>query len=157
MFGELSNEQIEEVLKKQVIGRIGCYGDAQVYIVPVSYAYDGKYVYVRSFEGKKIEMMRKDPKVCFQVDDMQNMANWQSVIAWGEFEELSDVTERNKGLKILIDRHLPLFSSETTHLGVNWPFPPEDLNIIKGIVFRILLKDKTGRFEKSDIPIVFTV
>jgi len=155
MFGELNSEQIEEVLKKQVIGRIGCDGDDHIYIVPVSYAYDGKYVYVRSFEGKKLEMMRKDPNVCFQVDDMQNMANWQSVIAWGEFEELSDVAERNKALRFLIDRHLPLFSSETTHLGGNWPFPPEDLNIIKGIVFRILLKEKTGRFERTETPIVF--
>jgi len=157
MFGELNSDQIEEVLKKQVIGRIGCDGDNHIYIVPVSYAYDGKYVYVRSFEGKKIEMMRKDPRVCFQVDEMKNMANWQSVIAWGEYEELSDNAERNKALMILMDRHLPLFSSETTHLGVNWPFPPEDLTLIKGIVFRILLKEKTGRFEKSEAaPLSYT-
>src|SRR6266542_2301801 len=128
MIDILSNDQIEEVLKKHFVGRIGCHNDDDIYVVPVSYAYDGKYVYVRSFEGKKLEMMRKDPKVCFQVDDMQNMANWRSVIAWGEFEELSDMTERNKALRLLIERQLPLFSSETTHLSVNWPFPPKDLS-----------------------------
>lgn len=152
MIGKLNTNEIENLLKEQVVGRIGCYADDRAYVVPVSYAYDGNYIYVHSFEGKKMEMMRKNPMICFQVDDTHNMANWQSVIAWGEFEELSDVTKREKALKILIDRHLPLISSETTHLGGTWPFSPEDLNNIKGIVFRILLKEKTGRFERSEAP-----
>ncbi|HEY6978051.1 MAG TPA: pyridoxamine 5'-phosphate oxidase family protein [Chitinophagaceae bacterium] len=149
MIDALSHNEIEEILKKHFVGRIGCHTSDQVYVVPVSYAYDGKYVYVRSFEGKKMEIMRSNPKVCFEVDETQNMANWKSVIAWGEFEELTDKTERNKALKVLIDRHLPLLSSSTTHLGDIWPFPPEDISTIKGVVFRILLKEKTGRFEKS--------
>lgn len=152
MIGKLNTNEIENLLKEQVVGRIGCYADDRAYVVPVSYAYDGNYIYVHSFEGKKMEMMRKNPMICFQVDETHNMANWQSVIAWGEFEELSDVTKREKALKILIDRHLPLISSETTHLGGTWPFSPEDLNNIKGIVFRILLKEKTGRFERSEAP-----
>jgi nitroimidazol reductase NimA-like FMN-containing flavoprotein (pyridoxamine 5'-phosphate oxidase superfamily) len=157
MFGKLNSEQIETLLRQQVVGRIGCDGGDQIYVVPVSYAYDGKYIYVHSLEGKKIEMMRRHPKVCFQVDDMPNMANWQSVIAWGKFEELSDVIERNKALKTLIDRHLPQVSSATTHLGGHWPFQPEDFNTIEGIVFRIEVQEKTGRFEKSEAaPITFS-
>jgi nitroimidazol reductase NimA-like FMN-containing flavoprotein (pyridoxamine 5'-phosphate oxidase superfamily) len=151
MIETLNDNGIEEVLKKNFIGRIGCHTPDQVYVVPVSYAYDGKYIYVRAFEGKKMEIMRNDAKVCFEVDETQNMANWKSVIAWGEFEELTDKTERNKALKILIDRHLPLLSSDMSHLGDIWPFPPEDMEAIKGVVFRILLKEKTGRFEKTGI------
>src|SRR6476469_8080070 len=151
MIDILNNNEIEEVLKKHFVGRIGCHTPEQVYVVPVSYAYDGKYVYVRSFDGKKIEIMRNNPKVCFEVDETQNMANWKSVIGWGEFEELTDKADRNKALKILIDRQLPLLSSDLSHLGDIWPFPPADLDTIKGVVFRILLKEKTGRYEKSGI------
>ena len=149
MIGKLNNEQIEELLKSQLVGRLACQEGANVYIVPMSYAYDGKYIYLRSFEGKKIEMMRRNHNVCFQVDDLSNMAEWKSVIALGEFEELTDEIERKKAIKYLIDRQLPLVSSETTHLGSVWPFSPENLNTIGGIVFRVLLKEKTGRFEKS--------
>ncbi|MES1219646.1 MAG: pyridoxamine 5'-phosphate oxidase family protein [Bacteroidota bacterium] len=149
MIGKLNNEQIEELLKSQLIGRLACQEGSNIYIVPMSYAYDGKYIYLRSLEGKKIEMMRRNHNVCFQVDDLSNMAEWKSVIAWGEFEELTDEIERKKAIKNLIDRQLPIVSSETTHLGNVWPFIPEDLNAISGIVFRILLKEKTGRFEKS--------
>jgi len=149
MFGKLNTEEIEQVLMHQVVGRLGCHADDITYVVPVSYAYDGRFIYGRSFEGMKIDMMREDPKVCFQVDIMNNMSDWQSVIAWGIYEELKNPTERNEALHQLMDRRLPLLSSETTHLSPVWPFTPHDISEIKGIVFRILVTKKTGRFEKK--------
>jgi len=149
MFGKLNTEEIEQVLMHQVVGRLGCHADDITYVVPVSYAYDGRFIYGRSFEGMKIDMMREDPKVCFQVDIMNNMSDWQSVIAWGTYEELKNPTERNEALQQLMDRRLPLLSSETTHLSPVWPFTPHDISEIKGIVFRILVTKKTGRFEKK--------
>ena len=151
MFGKLNTNEIEEVLIQQIVGRIGCHADDTTYIVPVSYAYDGEYIYGHTFEGMKVNMMRKNPKVCFQADKMKekDMANWQSVIAWGEFEELKQPDERRLALQKLNERVLPLISSETMHLSAQWPFPPEDAGSIKGIVYRIRLKEKTGRFEKS--------
>jgi nitroimidazol reductase NimA-like FMN-containing flavoprotein (pyridoxamine 5'-phosphate oxidase superfamily) len=86
MFGTLENNEIEELLSQQLVGRIGCHAADTTYIVPISYAYDGEYIYGHSFEGMKLNMMRENPKVCFQVDNMHNMANWQSVVAWGEFD-----------------------------------------------------------------------
>jgi len=149
MFGKLNTEEIEQVLMHQVVGRLGCHADDITYVVPVSYAYDGRFIYGRSFEGMKIDMMREDPKVCFQIDIMNNMSDWQSVIAWGIYEELKNPTERNEALQQLMDRRLPLLSSETTHLSPVWPFTPHDISEIKGIVFRILVTKKTGRFEKK--------
>ncbi len=152
MFGELSQSQIEEVLHKEVIGRIGCHAESMTYIVPISYAYDGKYIYGITQEGMKMDMMRKNRQICFEVDTMQNMANWESVISWGEFEELTQDTERQAALQILHGRILPLISSAKAKLSPEWPFAPSDINDIKGIVFRILLKRKTGRFENNTIP-----
>jgi nitroimidazol reductase NimA-like FMN-containing flavoprotein (pyridoxamine 5'-phosphate oxidase superfamily) len=97
----------------------------------------------------KISMMRKNPKICFQADKMENMANWQSVIAWGGFEELQQPEERMQVLQKLNERILPLISSETVHLSSQWPFRPDNPGSIKGIIYRIRLKEKTGRFEKS--------
>jgi nitroimidazol reductase NimA-like FMN-containing flavoprotein (pyridoxamine 5'-phosphate oxidase superfamily) len=152
MIGQLSQIEIEELLHKQIVGRIGCHDKNLVYIVPMSYAYDGENIYCHTYNGKKLEMMRKNPKVCFQVDEMNNMADWKSVLAWGEFEELNDQKERNTGLRILLKRSLPIISSITTHLGEAWPFSVDDpngLDNIPGVVFRIFLKEKTGRFERT--------
>jgi hypothetical protein len=149
MIEELKQDEIENLLKSQIVGRLACHADDLTYIVPMSYTYDGEYIYGHAYEGMKIMMMRKNPKVCFQADKMENMANWQSVIAWGEFEELKKTSERKQALQKLMDRILPMISSETVHLSPNWPFPASEINSIKGVVFRIKVQKKTGRFEKS--------
>jgi nitroimidazol reductase NimA-like FMN-containing flavoprotein (pyridoxamine 5'-phosphate oxidase superfamily) len=150
MFGKLNPQEIEDLISHQLVGRLGCHADHVTYIVPVSYAYDGVYIYGRTFEGKKVDMMRKNPRVCFQIDNFTDMANWQSVIAWGVFEEISAPAERKKALQVLVDRVLPLVSSQTQHLTPQWPFPASDVNSIDGIVYRIRLFEKTGRFEKAE-------
>jgi nitroimidazol reductase NimA-like FMN-containing flavoprotein (pyridoxamine 5'-phosphate oxidase superfamily) len=127
-----------------------------IYVVPISYAYDGNCIYGHTFEGLKIDLMRSNPSVCFEVDDLRDMGNWQSVIGWGKFEEILDKTERNNALKTLLDRPLPVISSITTHLGKSWPFYPDDLETIYGIVFKITLEKKTGKFESTTkSPVAF--
>lgn len=151
MLGSLNLLEIEKLLSKQVVGRIGCCHGNKVYVVPIGYFYDGEYIYCHTHEGLKIEMMRKNPKVCFQVDHFNDMANWQSVIAYGEFEELTDPLLRKNALQKLHERVLPMISSETVHLSADWPFIPKEINKIKGVTFRILVEDKTGRFERTHI------
>jgi len=158
MIRQLSSIEIDELLRKQLVGRIGCYFENEIYIVPISYAYEDNAIYCHSFEGRKIEMMRKNPKICFQIDEMQDMANWKSVIVWGDFEELIAKNERSKALKILLHRPLPIVSSITTHLGETWPFTSpteEELDRIPGIVFRVFLTQKTGKLEAtSESPLL---
>lgn len=150
MFDTLSNKQIIDVISNNFVGRLGCHADGKTYVVPVSYAYDGDYIYIRSFEGMKLAMMRKNPKVCFQVDKMESMADWVSVIIWGTFEELTDTKEREKGLKILLSRILPNVSTNMVKMTPEWPFPTNDFTRIDGIVYRIHIEEITGRCEKLD-------
>ncbi len=150
MFGNLGEDAIDTVLHHQIIGHIGCHTNDTTYVVPVSYAYEDDCIYVHSEEGMKIDMMRQNPKVCFEVYRMENMGNWQCVISWGNFEELTNEQERAKALRILLKRELPIIVSKTVQLTAEWPFVPEDLNEIKGIVFRIRLHTKTGRFERTE-------
>jgi nitroimidazol reductase NimA-like FMN-containing flavoprotein (pyridoxamine 5'-phosphate oxidase superfamily) len=152
MFGILNKDEIEKLLHSQTVGRIGCHADGVTYIVPISYAYDGENIFAHTLEGMKINMMRKNPEVCFEVDSMQNMANWQSVISWGVFEELGDPKDRQHALEILHARVLPNSASATARLSSEWPFSPKDMNSIKGVVFRIQLHKKTGKFENNSVP-----
>ena len=99
-------------------------------------------------------MMRNNPKVCFQADEMKDMANWKSVITWGNFEEIDDEMERRKALHILSARRLPISLIITTHFGQAWPFTDEGANILKdiaGIFFRISLTEKTGEYKSCSV------
>ncbi|MBS1946557.1 MAG: pyridoxamine 5'-phosphate oxidase family protein [Bacteroidetes bacterium] len=150
MFGTLSHEEIEAMLRKQYVCRIGCYAEGRIYVVPLSYAYDGEYIYCHTQEGMKTRMMRENPGVCFEIDSLESGPTWKSVILWGRFEEVTGKKERSNALKILLHRVYPFIISKKMQLGRDWPFEPEDLNDIEGVVFRVNIEEMTGRYEVND-------
>ncbi|CAN5399485.1 hypothetical protein BH20BAC1_BH20BAC1_13050 [soil metagenome] len=87
MPGELNELQIDHLLLSQVVGRMACTNGKMPYIVPVTYVFDGKSIIGQTREGRKLEMLRKNPNVCFEIDSMTNMANWQSALVFGTFIE----------------------------------------------------------------------
>ncbi len=123
MLGTLNATEIEELLHREVIGRLGCLSDGRVYVVPITYAYDGECVYAHSGDGMKLRAMRANPEVCFEVEQVDDLARWRSVIAWGTYEELRG-DEATRGMHVLIERLRPLMTS------------------------RIRLRERTGRFER---------
>jgi uncharacterized protein len=149
MLAKLNDLEIEELLRQQIVGRIGCHADGVTYVVPISYGYDGQYIYSRTDEGMKLEMMRKNPVVCFQVDHFHNMANWKSVIVMGKFEEITATAARNAALEVLGKRIFPLITSETVQQFANYPYQPMNFDEIKGTVFRIVPQKKSGRCENN--------
>ncbi len=146
MLGELAPDQIEKLLSQEMIGRIGCAANGLTYVVPVTYAYEEGYIYAHSKEGMKIQMMRSNPMVCFEVDRMEDFTNWKSVIAWGRYEELKG-DDQKTGLQKLINKVATINSSETSFVTNESPHK-NDWGPYKGILFRIKLIEKTGRFEK---------
>jgi nitroimidazol reductase NimA-like FMN-containing flavoprotein (pyridoxamine 5'-phosphate oxidase superfamily) len=148
MLGKLTEEQIEHVLTTNVICRIGCYADDRIYVVPVTYLYVDGYILGHTMVGMKTRMLTKNPKCCFEVDTMQNMANWQSVIAWGTFEELKG-DEAKGAMQMLISRLMPLMASPGSQ-PAHVPDQEHRLEAfnLKAIVFKIKIEEKTGRFEK---------
>jgi len=151
MISTLTDQQIEEVLKENVLGRIGCNDGKKTYIVPVNYVYDGKYIIAHSLAGMKIRMMRKNPDVCFEVDEMKSFTNWKSVIAWGEYQEIKDERDRYYALKLFVDRMMRIKVSATAISPVTpeKTLLPHSSGNIKPIVYRIVITEKTGRFENE--------
>lgn len=148
MIGKLSIEEIEDVLKKNVLGRLGCHDMGKTYVVPISYVYDGRDIIAHSVNGMKIEMMRNNPRVCFEVDEMENLRNWRSVIVWGTYQELNDERDRYKAMKIFVDRMMYMKISDSA-------LPPEATHErthpraagFKPVIYRIIISEKTGRYE----------
>jgi nitroimidazol reductase NimA-like FMN-containing flavoprotein (pyridoxamine 5'-phosphate oxidase superfamily) len=107
-------------------------------------------IYGHSRAGRKIEMMRANPSVCFEVDRIVNMTNWQSVIAWGGYEELHD-EQAADGMERLLVRLGPLIvgSSSVPWHGLSAPLVNlAHLAVARGIVYRIRLTERSGRFER---------
>lgn len=148
MLGKLTNEEIETVLKTNIIGRIGCHADQQLYVVPISYFYDGEFIIGHTIEGMKIELLRKNPECCVEVDEITSLSDWRSVIVWGTYEELSG-ERAEKAQTDLLNRILPLMETEEEQpgrMGLSSSHR-EATQTNNPIVYRIRLNKKTGRFE----------
>jgi len=129
---DLTRDEIDAFLHEQVVGRVGCHVDGLTYVVPIIYAYDRDAVYVASVEGTKIEMMRANPSVCFEVDEYAP-GSWRSAIVQGDYEELAgeDVT---KALDLLQERFGRKSSDSNRRLVSDTT-----------VVFRIVFREVTGR------------
>lgn len=149
MLGTLNKYQIDFLLRSEMIGRIGCSAEGMTYVVPITFVYDGKNILAHTREGLKVEMMRKNPAVCFEVDHVENMANWQSAIVQGRYEELKG-NEAEEALQLLVNRLHPIINSETMvprhALALHKTPITHD---IKMVVFRIVIDEVSGKFEKQ--------
>lgn len=149
MLGSLNKYQIDNLLRSEVVGRIGCHAGGFTYVVPVTYVYDGSVIYAHTKEGMKTDMMRKNPAICFEVDEIKDLTNWQSVIIQGTYEELEG-KEAEEALQSLVNRLHPMTGSETCipRHGLDRPHSPIDPTIVL-VVYRIKIKEATGRYEKT--------
>ena len=146
MIDLLTDEQIDHVLYSQVVGRIGCHSRGRTYIVPVAYAFDGTHIYAHSREGLKIDIMRENSRVCFQVDIIENLSNWRSVVIDGEFEELAARPMQLKAFNMLHTRLSPFNTSDAAEPLQE---PPPGEKSLRPVYFRIAITERHGRFEKK--------
>jgi nitroimidazol reductase NimA-like FMN-containing flavoprotein (pyridoxamine 5'-phosphate oxidase superfamily) len=145
MMGELSAAEIDEVLRTEVLGRIGYIADGWPCVLPVNYVYDGESVYVHSPEGSKVRAMRGDPRVCFEVEQIRSMSNWRTVVARGRFEELFH-DDRDRAIKVITERLARIGTSASARLVEQEDvFSREAFR--RPVLFRISIQERTGRFE----------
>ncbi|WP_428663132.1 pyridoxamine 5'-phosphate oxidase family protein [Runella sp.] len=147
MLTEISPEVIDHLLSNQYFGRMACSADNQVLIAPMMFCFDGRYIYGITREGTKLQMLRKNPNVAFEIDDMVSPGVWCSIVIQGEFEELQG-EKREYAVYLLRDRRVPIFANETVgHLGENHH---DDPKFITAVVYRIHIKIKTGRCYQQE-------
>ena len=133
------------MLERQVFGRLGCHAQGETYIVPINYVYRDNAIYGHSGEGKKINMLRSNPKVCFQVDEIVDTFKWNSVILWGNYKELTGEI-RQQAMQGLIHRMMPLTDLPTEEPSHGIPIEKHE----HIIVFKIELTAVSGKFENHE-------
>jgi len=147
MIGELSPAQIEQLLHEQVIGRLGCHSRGRTYVVPITYAYLDGAIVAHTGAGLKVGMMRENPSVCFEVEDLRHLPRWSSVIVQGRYEELQG-EDADRALDRLVAR---LGASPPAPSALPWQgagvFEPRGRTQRPDVVFRIAIEAKSGRYE----------
>lgn len=136
---ELTDGEVEDFLRQEVVARIGCVAEGEIYVVPVIYAYEDGAANVLTMEGRKTRMMRSNPAVGFEVDRYDaSTGSWRSVIARGRYEELSG--DDAEAARVLLAHR---FEERT---GRRQEMPSGDGGDVPAVVaFRIVLEGASGR------------
>lgn len=90
---EMSRDECLRVLAGTRLARLACAHENRPYVVPVYLAFHkaSGYLYGFTTPGQKVEWMRANPLVCVEVDEIVAYDQWMSVIAFGCYEELSEI------------------------------------------------------------------
>jgi len=87
---ELSDEECRKFLSEHHLGRIAYAFRDRVDIQPIFYAFDGEWLFGRTSPGEKLSTIQHHRWVAFEVDQVQDLWHWTSVVVKGAFHELRD-------------------------------------------------------------------
>jgi uncharacterized protein len=108
--------KIDAIIKKANCCRIALVDGSYPYIVPVNFAVNNNHLYFHSAKkGKKIDILRKNNQVCFEMDiegeivKSQRACSWGvkyvSVIGFGQAFFIEDNSGKRKALDILMEKY----------------------------------------------------
>jgi nitroimidazol reductase NimA-like FMN-containing flavoprotein (pyridoxamine 5'-phosphate oxidase superfamily) len=107
---------LEEILSAAIICRVAMMDGDLPYIVPFNYGYSEGCIYIHSApEGKKIDLLRQNNQVCFEVEENaeivkgEKACSWttryRSLVGYGTIEILSDDQSKQLGLEVIMAQH----------------------------------------------------
>jgi len=137
-------DAIASVIRRSTVCRLGMSDGNQPYVIPMSFGYkDGAVYFHCAPEGRKIEILRKNPRVCieFDVDCRLKTGNsackwgfyFQSAIAFGVAVFIENSTEKQAAMDIIMRQ----YSSEA------FTYPESALDKI--VVIRVNITELTGK------------
>lgn len=136
--------EIDAIIRSSLVCRLAFAGGGRPYIVPLCFGLLGDTLYFHSAsEGKKIDLLRDNPEVCFEFDNgcelvlaessCQIGMNYQSVIGIGRASIVTDPEER----KIALDTIVRQYVTDVTD------FSEESLK--RTLVFKVEITEMTGK------------
>jgi nitroimidazol reductase NimA-like FMN-containing flavoprotein (pyridoxamine 5'-phosphate oxidase superfamily) len=139
MARTLTETEARELIGAGKIGHLGCVVKGEPYVVPINYFFEDDSIYSHSLPGLKIDAMRTQPRVCFQVEEIEDNCNWRSVLAYGDFEEIRAPSDRRSVLSKLMAR-FPMLTPVESVMA-------RDASAPDSVVFRIVVARITGVSE----------
>jgi hypothetical protein len=135
---------IDAIIRQCPVCRLGLSEGEEPYIVPLCFGYDGEALYFHSArEGRKLDVIRKNNRVCVEFDIPDGMREadegcrwgikYRSVIGFGTAEIVDDQEDKKKALGIIMSQYS----------GKEYTFP-EDI-VAKTAVIKVAIARITGK------------
>ena len=136
---------LEEIFKRALVCRLAMSVDDHPYVVPLCFGYrDGRLYFHCAKEGMKLDMVRKNNRVCFECDvdqalvTSQNACEWgikgQSIVGFGRAFLLDDPESKKRALDVIME-----------HYGAKGPFSYKEKAFEKALIIKVEIESMTGK------------
>jgi len=148
----LTEEQIDDMFTRSHVGRLGTYSeDGYPYVLPMHFVYFDSKIYMHGLpKGKKIDNIKFNSNVCFEIDEMLSLlyegvenpcdvnTEFNSIILRGTASLVKEFDEKHTALLKIVEKFTPHLTGKEL---------PEKM--VKGTaVIKIDILDYVGRYYK---------
>ena len=146
---EISDDhEFEAIIDKADVCRIALANDNMPYIVTMNFGFVNgpakMFFFHCSNEGKKLDMIRKNNHVCFELDIDHEIVKGKKGCDWGSrftsivgYGDIDIVTEKNAKIAGL--------NSIMTHYGANHDYEYDDNTVEQTTILRLRITEMTGK------------
>lgn len=143
---ELTEKQVlEDIIRRSPVCRLAMSVDDQPYVIPLCFGYrDGELYFHCAREGLKIDMVKKNSRVCFECDVdhelvvSESPCDWgmkgQSVVGIGRVSLIETGEEKQKALDLIME-----------HYGARGPFEYKEKGFEKVLILKVRIETMTGK------------
>jgi nitroimidazol reductase NimA-like FMN-containing flavoprotein (pyridoxamine 5'-phosphate oxidase superfamily) len=139
---------IDGIIGRCRVCRLGMCDEGQPYIVPLSFGYDGQFLYFHAArEGRKVDILKRNNRVCFEFDIPGEVVtgdqacnwsiNYESVIGSGAAEIMEDAAAKETALNCVMRQYSG---------AADWTFAGEALD--KTLVIRVGIREISGKARR---------
>ncbi|MCE5265172.1 MAG: pyridoxamine 5'-phosphate oxidase family protein [Deltaproteobacteria bacterium] len=136
---------IRAIMEEALVCRIGLCGGDVPYVVPMNYGLGENCLYFHcAVAGRKLDMIRKNSRVCFEMDILRGIKQGEESCGWGAFYESvigcgrAVIVETPAEKRAALDRIME-------HCGAKGPFSYPDETLAKTAVIRIDIEEASGK------------
>lgn len=108
--------EIEAIIRQSIVCRLAMSENNRPYLVPLNFGYRDNVLYFHGAgEGKKIDILKNNPNVCFEFDigaatvQAEDACFWgmkfQSVIGFGKASFIEDEKEKENALTVIMGQY----------------------------------------------------
>jgi nitroimidazol reductase NimA-like FMN-containing flavoprotein (pyridoxamine 5'-phosphate oxidase superfamily) len=139
-FSDLTRDESIELLGRGHTGRIAFTFHDRVDIEPISYVYADGWLYARTSQGTKLQVVQHTPWVAFEVDEVEGRFDWRSVVVRGTIYFLDGAEGERDAYHHAVE---VLRTTDTEAFREDDPVPH------RTTVFRIHVNEITGRMAST--------
>lgn len=137
--------EIEEIIRRSQVCHIALCNEGKPYIVPMNFGYRDRCLYLHAaHEGLKMDIIKKNPNVCFEMDvdtvlvpgeiGCKWTMHYKSIVGSGVAEIITDTKEKSDALDIIMDQYCG---------GQKFDFLPKVLDMMS--IIKVPVDELTGK------------